>query len=409
MVNNGKSHICSLDGRRFSTRRALAQHRQAAHQGAQTQARRQPAGTRRGRAQRPVSSKECRRVKGSDIIGTVSVTKANKAGDVVFATGISPRSFESTRLQSEAVLFGRWKPIRLSVEVTPSASVMFAGAYVMGWSADPDEWLDNSVQSVQVASAMRPSASNAIHSRTTMVIPSSSLQKWYLTDTSSGDPDSIHGKLYVVMSAPVSNIEGKDASITLLVKLNWEVEFESPTLPRASVRAGTIYADSGYESYFTDSVSTWADGKKLTLKAKEGGSAVTFTGAVAGTVYSIDPSAKLKYQKDASTMGRIRYGVPIPNFSNGLCLAVFDDLGRAKAFSKAGDSAYCLDYHAAGPTVSPTSPAWTAVTTVTQTGEAKLREEVAELRQMVAQLLTQQQPSTSTSDFEVLPRSPLPF
>lgn len=368
MSNNGKSFVCPIDKRQFATKAALAQHRRMVHTAAQpsTSSRRgRGRGSRvtRARLSRPLPSKDCRRVSGTDILGSFKITTKSLTGDVIMGFAMNPRNFDKTRISTESSLFARWRPQKLVLELVPSASAMFAGSYMAGWCADPDEWLDNDPQSVNIVAAMLPSASMPIHQKVVLTIPTKTTQKWFLTDNSGDASDTTHGKCYVVLSAPLTNIS-IGSEISILARLHWTIELDSPVVPAKEIRAGTIYADSGFESYFTDSVSDWGSGKYLTLKAKEGGNAVTFAKAVTGVVYNLDPNAKLTYNQSSGAARSIYYGVAIKNYNDGKSLAVFEDISKAKQYAKTYDTSKCLVYYSAGDRITPANPAWTQITNV---------------------------------------------
>jgi hypothetical protein len=193
----------------------------------------------------------------------------------------------------------------------------------------------------------------------TMSIPCDAARKWY--DISEGDPsssDSVHGLAVAILSAPVNNITG---SIGFTFHLKWTVRFSGPDIESTAETGSLVYADPGYENYFTDSTSDWAGGNKLTLKHSEGGNAVRFSGAAAGVVYELDSHASLLAYSNAalSTTTRVKWAVVAKDYTNGVIFVVFNEKVKAQKYIKDGDLASALPYYGAGPYVVPENPAWT--------------------------------------------------
>lgn len=383
MGNVTKTHVCPIDRRQFASRAALKQHRQAAHPPNQMPVQRAPRMRSRGGGNRPqVMNPMTRSVTGTDLLpSTRELTTSDDTGLVLASLPISPQ-FRGTRLQAESALWSRWRPLSLQLQIISSAGSATSGAYCVGFTYDPHTRLGSGAGNINTVVAMRPSVTSNIHQGVTFAIPCDSIQKWYNV-SGSEDADSIHGRVFVVLLSPIGNLTS-GSRISLQLRLTWKVLFEGPALPRA-VSSRFIYADAGYENYFTDSVSDWASGKKLTLKHAEGGSAVPFSDAAPATIYTLDDKAQLKYYKaGAADPVPLKYAVRIPNYSVA-AFAVFDDAAKAKLFKDGGDSANCLDYVKAGPYVSPSNPVWVETLTAPKP-PSELELKIQRLEQQILDL-----------------------
>jgi len=227
--------------------------------------------------------------------------------------------------------------------------------------ADPTEDFPVGETGIRKMGSLVPHKVDHLFREVSISIPSGleNTQKRWLNLRESENEN--HGSLVALLMASATSAEG---SITFQVELDWTVEFSSPDLPTLEVDTD-IYCQAGYEGYFTDSVSDWAGGTKLTLKHKEGGSAVPFPDAEPGIVYQLHPKATLYYtNQSGGEESRIGYGVRIPNYPIP-AFAVFDrdpasdGLSRATAFAHSGDSNFCTPYKAAGKaSISPDNPPW---------------------------------------------------
>jgi hypothetical protein len=189
-----------------------------------------------------------------------------------------------------------------------------------------------------------------------MDIPCDPSRRWYQLEGSE-DSDKDHGMLAILLSAPIANLNGE---IAFSIHLRWSVLFDGPDIPEAEAGGDHIYADSSYTPYFTDSSNDWQGGKKLSLKATEGGSLVPFAEAEPGKLYVLDKKAQLQYYESSSKLSWIRYGVRARDFNQYPILAVFAEEAQAKAYIQTGDVANLLDYVSAGPWVTPSNPVWVA-------------------------------------------------
>lgn len=317
-------------------------------------------GAGRGRGQ--VGSVVERRASGNDIIGSVTMQTASAhSGAGILHAPINPRNFPGTRFYQESKLWTRWRPVSLKVRLVSGASQLVVGRCGLGWHADPKVDFPTGQSGVVRFGTLRPGKSGHPSDLSEISIPSgmrNSSQTWYIIE---GEPeDSDHGTLIALVLSSLGAMTGTSA-ITFQVELDWTVEFSGPDVESAEGTAETIYADSGYENYFTTSVSDWAAGQKLTLKHSSGGYAALFSDARPGIVYELDPKAVLKAYTSATAQANVKYGVRIPNYYEA-ALAVFVDLKKAQDFASSGDSTHCMTYHSAGGYVSPSNPAWTEVT-----------------------------------------------
>lgn len=403
MVGNGKSFECAIDGRKFATKKALAQHKKAVHECPPKDRPRSSRGSNGNvRNKNNSMSTSLRRARGSDILFTANMSTSSQVGDVVYAAPLTPSNFEKTRFQRESVLFSRWRPIRMIIEIIGMAGAMTSGSFTAGWTADPDNWLDNTPQTPVIIGAMKPSVTTSLSKKAKLKIPKSTLQKWFLVDSDEDAADTTHGKFFVCLSGSVGNVTGT-SQVSLMIKLHWEVEFRDPSIPTDKATGGSIYADSGYENYFTDSSSDWADGKKLSLKHTQGGSMVPFTGIKPSVVYLLDPAAKLTYNTAKGEVRRIYYGVEISGSTNRN-MAVFESLQNAKKYAQKGDNTYCIDYYSAGAVVTPSNPAWSQQAVVDRT---KVDVRISSLQQQIDKLTKQLSEfgmvASTSSSFQQLP------
>lgn len=361
-MNAQKTHICQIDGRRFATKAALKQHELASHAPVVSnrgRGRGRGGRGRRGRGRGFLSTTNLRTQAGctstgNDIVDIKSIIKTADAGYIIFSYDINPLLFPGTRFAAEAKLWERWRPLSLRLEIISSASTLTCGSYVVGWSASPFLNLVQGVAAITTVSTMRPSASAHISTVLALSIPCDTTQKWYFVQGMT--EDSTHGSFHAVLSAALGNITDL-SKIALTIRLIWRVQFEGPTIPSA-VEQTAVYADSGWEGYFTDSVSDWASGQRLTLKMHTGGSAVPFSSAKTGVVYKLDSIASLKYYKDNTSEGDIKYAVRIKGYYLA-AFAVFSTITAAKKYIKSGDANDCLLYYKAGSaSVTPSNPAW---------------------------------------------------
>jgi hypothetical protein len=288
-------------------------------------------------------------------------------GQVLWQQRINPAELGGTRLASVAGLWNRWRPVSLNVRVVPSAGTYVSGALAVGWDASVQPYTDSGLPVIQRLATLVPNKMEQISKNFSISITKPPVQPWLYC---RGDEveDTAHGRVVVAVLSPLSNVDG---NMAVTVHLDWNIVFDGPSIPAGSTSSGTnIYAGSGFESYFTDSTASWADGKKLTLKAHEGGQIVPFLGIQHGVIYQIDTVARLSYKlkpvDGVSAVKPIKYGVAIAGSTFGNGMAVFDDITSAESYIKSSDTSYCLDYYAAGEVVQPENPVWTPIATHVQ-------------------------------------------
>lgn len=350
---------------------------------------------------------------GVDILHTTTIPAKAAVGTLIFALTLAVEDLVGSRFAAVASLWARWRPVSMRLEVIPSAGATVSGSYIVGWVADPDYKPGVGDAAVRTVATFVPSQQRHISSSMMFSIPADSLQKWYLT-FGTVDGEKAHGALFGVLSSAIGNLTS-DSSISFSLRLHWTIQFSSPRLPEVA-EASTIYAEDDYTPYFTDSVSDWANGSRLSLKEREGGNLVPFVGAKPGVVYRIDSKAQLIYYKADGTKGTIVYGVRIPNYYSA-ALAVFDDQGKATAFARNGDSGYCLPYSKAGEYVTPNNPAWTQISSLSsgslvdgvaqlQASNLHLNKKIHDLEMMLNNLLSIHPGAASGSAAVVEPSAP---
>lgn len=299
-----------------------------------------------------------RRVSGSDIVASVSVASATPAGAGILHASLNPRNFPGTRLYQESQLWTRWRPLSLRFRLVSSASPLVVGRMALGWHSDPRENFPTGEAGIIRMGTLRPHLTSHPSQPIEISVPSgieNTSQRWYVMDGEASDAD--HGTLIALVMSALSASTG---SLTFQVELNWTVEFEGPDIQLGSKAQTTIYADDGYTPYFTDSVSDWASGTRLTLKHAAGGGVVPFPKAESGVVYKLDDSASLTYYKDTgSTKGNVKFAVRIANYYVP-GLAMFEEESQAKAYLSGFDTSKVLEYKKAGDWVTPENPAWSA-------------------------------------------------
>lgn len=387
---------CNIDNRSFSTKKALAQHRKDRHSvplAMQSSAPRSRAsgrrsnrgGRARGTMQRNNSARlntSSRMSSGYDLIGTATINSKSPIGSIVYLSSVNPLTVGATRLQQEAGLWTKWRPNLLQLEVVSSASDMVSGSYIVGWTGDSAEDFPSGEETLRRVASLNPSKSVRLSNKLLLNIPTQLTQRWLYCSSREKD-DSCHGSIVAALSAGVGAITD-DSKITISFYLRWKVTFDGPHIPQV-ITSQSIFADEDYVGYHTTSVTNWADGTKLSLKAHAGGGLVPFPAAKPQTVYKLDDAAKLEYYVNAKDKAEIEYAVLIPNYAVK-AFAVFADQKKAVAFAGSGDSSYCLTYFAAGPTVDPDNPPWrvAASSLEVRSGQAAIAAELERLRALVA-------------------------
>lgn len=272
---------------------------------------------------------------------------------------IAPHSLGGTRFEAEASLWTRWRVNSIALEITPSAGSMTSGAYLVGWTPDPTYDVRGGLSAITTVNAMKPAFQAHISQPMRFVVPADMLQRWYIVgDDAHGDTQNHHGRVYIILASPLGNVTS-DSNVSLLVRINWSVQFEGPVIPVAAERVA-IYAEDDYTPYFTTSTGDWNEGKTLSVKANSGGALVPFNGVESGKLYEIDPSAKLYYSTGRTPAnGLIKFGVRIINYpGQPNAMAVFAGRDYALKYLATGDMAYCTPYVSAAAYVVPNNPAW---------------------------------------------------
>lgn len=350
-----KTIKCPVDGRLFATKRALKQHTATSHGNGNPAPK--VAGNPAGASRRNKSS--VKRVNlqgqsttfsGSDLIGTITVQDTNKVGTPLLLWEINPTTLVNTRMAKLAQVFTRWRPVSLGVTVIPGAGVLTPGSYVIGWTADQHFEMGNAESRVQRLTTLKPNLLSVFGAPKMMRIPCDTTQKWYMVDPELG-ADSDHGLLIAVLAARVGG-----TNISINFRLDWVIEFNSPDLPAPSEDLES-YPDPDYIPIFTDSVSDWADGKKLTFKHKEGGSVVPWIGVKDNVIYEPTQGVKVPYYDSAGASKEVKFFAKIKDSASySSALACFAAEKDAKDYIKDGAVSHVLDYVKAGEFVTPALP-----------------------------------------------------
>lgn len=258
-----------------------------------------------------------------------------------------------TRLYRESNLWTRWRPVRLVVEAVPLAGMMVAGGYVMAWSADSKENVGTpSPGEVTRLMSMSTSVTANLASRTSINIPMSTTQKWYLLDAEDSEED--HGVLLVACSGLTNLAEG--SSVSIAFTLHWTIVFDSPAMQRAKEQI-IISPEDGWGPVFTDSTSDWAEGKKLTFKHAEGGAVVPWSNLQAGMIYTPTSGVKITYKNAQSADVEAKwFSKCIDSAIYSSALVVHKDENSAKKYQETGALAYIVDFTAAGTVAVPSYP-----------------------------------------------------
>jgi hypothetical protein len=139
--------------------------------------------------------------------------------------------------------------------------------------------------------------------------------------------------------------------------LDWTVQFESPDSQDPD--DVNVYADRGYENYYTNSVGDWLEGKALSLKVSAGGNLVPFSNAPIGHIFKLSSGATLKAFANATETTPsvvITHAALVRNYYRK-AFAVFDSEEKAKAYHQ-GDDTKVLVFYKPGGAITPANPAW---------------------------------------------------
>lgn len=296
---------------------------------------------------------ETLRLRGVDVIGTSNITSADKVGKNLLGFVVNPRSLTGTRLSREADLWARWRPRRLRIEVASAAGLMLPGAYIVAWSANPEEQLtgQSTDRVVQLAS-LGCQLQNPVGATGWLNIPISTTARWYMMSGEAAD-DS-HGKVMAALAGITA--VGKDSAFTITWKLHWDIEFNGPDMPIAQEEL-YIQPEAGWENIFTDGDSAFHDSAKLTFKHAQGGAVVPWQGVRSGVVYTITTGVKIPYYdangapRECKWFSRI---ITAPAFTTALaCHASEND---AKEYQSNSDVTKVLSYIKAGEWATPSLP-----------------------------------------------------
>lgn len=231
MVNkSGKTHVCPIDNRRFSTIKALRQHERTVHSARARQDRvatRSGSGRSRGRRDRngrnqglDIAPSRVRTVPGSTITlsGNDRIESQTIASgkSVFFSVDVTPGI--SPRLSSIAKAYQRIRYDSVVAVVTPQASAMTNGGYVSGFVMDPE---DKALTAVELSSVMF-SQTKKWYESARIVMPA---KKDVLYTSSGSDPRlSVPASFWLISEGPPS------ADLTFIVTLEWRVTLSEPTV-----------------------------------------------------------------------------------------------------------------------------------------------------------------------------------
>lgn len=298
-------------------------------------------------------SKAGHRESGVDVLGVATVTPKSQVGQRLLVFPIDPQALANTRIAVESKLWARWRPNSLTIEVISGAGYMTTGSYIVAWNADPS-WsfrLLNGGNTVAALTALGVQSQKHIGDNVRLSIPCDPSRRWYMFD--GPDEDRCHG---VVVAALAGAISATSLSVTF--KLHWSISFEGMTLPQ---QVADLYVEPEYDyvPIFTDSVSDFAGGTRLTFKHAAGGSVVPWPRVVEGVVYEPDLGTTIPYYTSATSTSEVKYLSKMlgqANYSTAIvCHASQAD---AEAYQKngVGNVEKVLTWYKAGEWVTPDFP-----------------------------------------------------
>lgn len=370
-----KNIRCQLDGRLFLTKGALKQHRAACHAGTSglTNQKPQYSSPKSHLPGLKMSSQDAT-FSGSDIIGSVTLTDTDKAGTLLLMWDVNPLTLIDTRVHQFGSVFTRWRPRKLDLQCIPGAGVFTPGSYAIGWVADPEFDIGLDRSRVTRVTSLSPSILSAFGSPKTLRIPCDTTQKWYLCRPGIG-VESDHGRVVAVLAAMVG---GKN--ITINFRLDWTLEFSSPELP-STVEEQECYPDPQWIPIFTDSVSDWGSGNKLTFKHSEGGAVVPFIGIRDNVVYKPSKGVVVPYVKSDGTTANCSWFARMRDSAvYSTAMVCFASEADAKAYVGSGDIGKVLTYKAAGDYVTPNFPTFIGTEVARDAPRLELTHTVHRLR-----------------------------
>lgn len=388
---SSRNFRCPIDGRSFATARALQQHRSASHSTSKKGGKRTQ-GTPSGVPKMPMNQMKGI-FSGSDLIGSVVITENHKAGQLMMMWDINPMTLPTTRMSRLAQVYARWRPIKLHLEVVPGAGVFTPGAYSIGWVAEPG-WNPGTGSTVlgRIAT-LTPSLMSTFGAPKVLKIPCDTTQKWYLTQGGVGI-ESDHGTVVAALAALIGV-----AKVSINFMLNWTIEFDSPDipLPEEDLEA---YPDPDWIPIFTDSVSDWAQGKRLTFKHTQGGAVVPFHGLREQVVYQPAKGVKVTYKKGSTDTEVKWFSKMINEPLYSAAMVCHGSEADAKAYQQTGNVDKVLEYSAAGEYVTPTFPEFVGKAVADDVGLDLRRGTVLRARPMHPSLLTRDFQASGSGSLE---------
>lgn len=352
---SAKNIKCPVDGRLFATKKALKQHNAASHANAGLSPK--PSGSAAGQNGKPGKSKRPNpgnaglnglTMSGSDLIGTVPVTDTDEVGKLLLVWDINPYTLVNTRLAVMAKTFARWRPKKLHLTVVPSMGYLTPGAYAVGWCADPAFSTGSRSDRLQRVLTLSPNIMASFGEPRTLKIPTGTTQKWYFC-AAGDDKETTHGVVFAILAGRVGA-----KNLTINFKLDWTVQFEAAELP-ATQHGSETYPDPSYLPIFTDSVSDWAGGTKLTFKHTSGGSVVPWVGCRSDMIYKPTAGTIVQYVKADKSVANVPFFAVIGGlYPTGM--ACFEKEDDAKAFVKSKDYSKAITYVSPGEYVTPALP-----------------------------------------------------
>lgn len=351
---SSKNIKCPVDGRLFATKKALKQHNVDAHANSTSRPRfGGSAAVQKGRKARRTVGKASMgeamlTASGTDLVGTVTISDTDKAGKLLIVWDVNPTTLRQTRLAHLASTFARWRPKKMVFSAHPGMGVLTPGSYCMGWVADPGFSAGDTSTRLQRIMTLSPSILSSFGTPQRLVLPMNTTQKWYFCQ-GGDEKETTHGQVLAVLAGLVG---GKN--LTINFRVDWTIEFSSAEIPSSALLSET-YPDPMYLPIFTDSVSDWAGGAKLTFKHKDGGSVVPWIGARSDMVYTPASGVKIPYMKADKSQGAVSHFAVIGgNYPSGM--ACFPDEASAKAYVKTKDFSKALDYVGDGSYTTPILP-----------------------------------------------------
>lgn len=293
-------------------------------------------------------SSQTRVESGKDIIGVVTVRKNDLLGKNLLRFVVNPRSVSTSRLNSFSELWQRWTPVSLKVKLVSAAGLMIPGSYIVAWLADPRDTIqpagDSNIRKLVSCGVF---AQNPVGQNSTLSIPCNTSRKWYAFE---GDAfDDSHGVVIVCLSGVIGS-----SDLTLTATLEWKIKFNGPNIPIEGGDLHIIHNEDDYPNIFTDSVSDWASGLKLTFKHAEGGSVVPWDNLEEGVIYSPVTGSKVTYYKDASSQVECKFFSRMQNAPQyPAALVCHESEAKAKAYIEKGDVSNVLNYVKASDFAAP--------------------------------------------------------